>query len=615
MLTALRIVLTAVLLLHGSAHALEPVKLQLNWLHQFEFAGFYAAVEKGFYREAGLEVTIIEGGPQIDSTAVVAAGAADFGVGSSSVLIERSRGRDLVVLGVIFQHSPAVLLALADSGINSLKDLAGKRLMDSPNAADVVAMLKRAGVDYAALPKVPHHGDPRALIAGEADAMIAYGTNEPFVLGEMGVPYKLFSARSSGIDFYGNNIFGSGKTVRQRPEMVRAFRAATFRGWQYALDHPDEIIDLILARYSSHKSRTALAFEANETALLIQPELIELGYQSASRWEYIASVHEDIGMGGVKAGLPGLIYDPTPPPDNTRLWLIVAAFAAATLVLGLVATTLQRLNSRLRAEIDDRHRIEAELRTHRDHLNELVRIQTLDLVQAKDLAETANQAKDIFLSNMSHELRTPVHQILALARLGESRLAGNEESGALRHLFEKIQTAGLRMERLVVDLLELAHARSGSRAASLVQHDLVKMCQNAIAAEQASAERKQISLRLAESPPALLRCDPARIEQVIRYLLGNAIQFSPVQGLIELTVTGGDGLWRLSIADTGPGIPEDELERIFEAFVQGSRTTNGSGGKGLGLAVCRQILSQHGGSIRASNRQPSGAVFEFTLPA
>jgi len=165
-----RLIVAACLALLAShpAAALDQVSLQLKWKHQFQFAGYYAALEQGFYRDAGLDVGIREGGPDIDVAEAVASGRADFGVCSASVLREWTAGRRLVVLAAIFQHSPAIILVPRRADISSVSELRGRTLMDSPGSDEITAMLRHEGVDYAALPRVTHQGDPRDLLAGRA---------------------------------------------------------------------------------------------------------------------------------------------------------------------------------------------------------------------------------------------------------------------------------------------------------------------------------------------------------------------------------------------------------------------------------------------------------------
>jgi class 3 adenylate cyclase/ABC-type nitrate/sulfonate/bicarbonate transport system substrate-binding protein len=301
------------------AVALDQVSLQLKRKHQFEFAGYYAALEKGFYADAGLNVRLLEGQPDVDVNKEIADGSADFGVCTSSVLIDRAKGRNLLVLGVIFQHSAAIILAPRRAGIASVSDLKGRLLMDEPGSDDVAAMLKREGVDYASLPRVPNSGDPHSLLNGNADAMLAHSTDEPFVLYNLGAPYLTFSPRAYGIDFYGDALCTTARQMKEHPERVSAFWSASLKGWRYALSHREEILDLIMQHYSLRKSRDALLFEAIRTEALIQPDLIELGYQDAQHWKKIADTYRDLGMLDVGSEPEVLIF--VPDKDLIPSWL------------------------------------------------------------------------------------------------------------------------------------------------------------------------------------------------------------------------------------------------------------------------------------------------------
>ena len=373
------------LLAASAAQALDVVTLQLKWRHQFQFAGYYAALEKGFYREAGLEVEIREGGPNVDAIDDVVTGRTDFGVGTSGALIARTRGQKVVVLAAVFQHSPAILLVPRRAGVSSVFALQNHPLMDTPGSEDIAAMLKLAGVDYVKMPRVKHNGDPRDLVSGKADAMVAYSTNEPFVLEQLGVPYLAFSPRASGIDFYSDNLITSEEEIKTHPERVAAFRAASLRGWQYALSHKEEIVDLILRRYSQAKNREALLFEANQTEALVQPDLIELGYQNPARWRAIAETYHALGMLPEATVPEGLIYKTE--GDGISLWLKAALVGAA--LLGLVATLvtlwIARLNRRLRSEVIERREAEHEIQRTRAQA-EAARQQLVAMSEALPLA-------------------------------------------------------------------------------------------------------------------------------------------------------------------------------------------------------------------------------------
>jgi class 3 adenylate cyclase len=208
--------------------------------------------------------------------------------------------------------------------------------MDAPTGDDLAAMLKSEGVDYASLPRVNHDGNPRDLLSGKADAMVAYSTNEPFLFEEYGTPYMIFSPRAYGLDFYGDNLCTSRREMAEHPHRVRAFRAASLKGWEYALTHKDEIADLIRRKYPTQKTQKALQFEAERTELLIRPHRKPIGDQSIERWTSIARAYADLGMLS-EAKLPeGLIYHPDDRGWRPRLQTpLLWALLVPVLVSGL----------------------------------------------------------------------------------------------------------------------------------------------------------------------------------------------------------------------------------------------------------------------------------------
>ena len=367
-LAAALFLLSLLLLEAAPALALEKATLQLKWLHHFQFAGYYAAQEKGFYRDAGLDVTIREGGPDTEVEKEVTTGRADFGVGTSALLLNRARGEDLVVLGQIFQHSPAILLTPRRTGIRSVAQMKGRRFMYSNQHGDMLTLLRKNGIGENDIGKVEHRGDARDLLSGKADVMMAYSFNEPFILEQVGEPYLAFSPLTYGIDFYGDNFFTDRATINSRPEVVRAFREATLRGWRYALSNKEEIADLILAKYSRERSREWLLFEANQMESLIQPTLVEMGYQSPTRWQHISATFSEMGMLPEGFDPTGIIYDPRPGAIYRLLTGALLFCAAAIAVLFAIVMKFRQLNANLKAEMGERNAAESALKESEEQL-------------------------------------------------------------------------------------------------------------------------------------------------------------------------------------------------------------------------------------------------------
>ncbi len=363
------------------AHALEQVVLQLNWKHQFQFGGYYAAIEKGYFRDAGFEVSLRELSEGHDPIQAVLGGEADYGVAASELALHRAKGEPVVALATIVQNSPLVLLVNRRK-ITSIDALSGGRIMLTPHESELFAYLRREGIaNYTA---VAHSFDPKDLISGRVDALSGYLTDEPYVLREAGFPYLALNPSAVGIHFYGDTLFTSEARARQSAARVRAFRAAAIEGWAYAMAHPDEVADLILKKYSKRHTREHLLFEANELKRLMQPELVEIGQQSAARWQQIAQTYAELDMLPEKHSIAGLIFE----AEERKLpsWFGFALTGAIMLIaaVAIAALYFARLTRSLSREMITRRVFERALRTSEERYRQLAEhskdvIWTLDL--------------------------------------------------------------------------------------------------------------------------------------------------------------------------------------------------------------------------------------------
>jgi len=279
------------------SETVETVTLQLQWKHQFEFAGFYAAKEKGFYREEGLDVRFIEYENGMNISDEVLEGRADYGLSYPSIIADYLNGKPLLLLANFFKQSPHVLIVQPE--IKTPAMLKGKTIMGMPNNIDYMMfyiMLKKFGVEPGDITLRPSSFDYREFMEKKADADTIFKTNELYELDRRGVDYNIFDPTLYGPVYYDLNLFTTQQEYRRHPDRVRRFRRASIRGWEYAMSHQEELVEIILKRYNTmNKSREALLYEARELEQIVLAKVHPIGSVDLDRLQLIADTFAQAG--------------------------------------------------------------------------------------------------------------------------------------------------------------------------------------------------------------------------------------------------------------------------------------------------------------------------------
>ena len=217
---------------------IETIKLQLQWKHQFEFAGFYAAKEKGFYKEVGLDVEFVEFDSKMKIVDEVLNGNAEYGLTYSTLIADYMKGKPLLFVSNFFKQSPLVLVTQKD--IQTPADLKGKKVMgllDSTHKQIILTMLDKFNLTENDFTNVPRKFSIQSFANKEVDALSIFTTNEIYTLDKMGVQYNILDPAAFGTKFYDLNLFTTKNELKNHPTRVENFKNASINGWKYALEN------------------------------------------------------------------------------------------------------------------------------------------------------------------------------------------------------------------------------------------------------------------------------------------------------------------------------------------------------------------------------------------
>ncbi|MDD2888448.1 MAG: transporter substrate-binding domain-containing protein [Aliarcobacter sp.] len=292
------------------SNKLEKITLQLEWKHQFEFAGFYAAIEQGYYKDIGLEVEIKEFKEGINITNEVLSGNATFGISSSALILEKLNHKPVVLIASYFKQNALALVTRPE--IKTPADLKNKKIMAvdwEMEHTSLGVMLKDFGIKKNDYTLINHDFKIDKFANNEVDAMSVFITSQLFDLDKLGVKYNVLNPANFGIYSYDVELFTSQQVINTNLDKVTKFVEATNKGWEYAFKNKKEIVNLIYNKYTKRKSIESLLFEANQTEKLFKTNVFKIGAITPELIKLNADMYTSLGLVDKNQNINSMLLD------------------------------------------------------------------------------------------------------------------------------------------------------------------------------------------------------------------------------------------------------------------------------------------------------------------
>lgn len=348
---------------------LEKIVLAIKWDHKFQFAGYYAAKEKGFYEAKGLDVEIREIKGTENPVDTVISGKAQFGIGGSELIVDKANGKNIIILASIFQHSHLGFVARKDSGIENIHQIKGKKIAMSSHSKELLVYLYNEGIDINRLNISPKPLVNDGYVLDEFDISSYSLLDSTYGFDKRDIETVFFSSKGSGMDFYGDSIFTSEHYFKKNVGVVEDFLAASFDGWDYALNNKSEIVDIIYEKYSAKRSRVQLMNEAMEVDKVIMPQIVKIGYTNKGRWDFIAKEYKNAGLIKEDIDIDKFIFRQSIEIETKQFFKISLGLIIFIVCVIIINRIIIRYNKRLKKEMKEKNilldmitRSEGELR-------------------------------------------------------------------------------------------------------------------------------------------------------------------------------------------------------------------------------------------------------------
>jgi signal transduction histidine kinase len=566
-----------------TAIAQSPIYIQLKWKHQFQFAGYYAAVNQGYFKDLGLNVSLKEGGPGINVVNEVEKGNAQYAVSSSEIISNYIAGKPLSVVTVIFQHSPYVLLTSAKSNIKRPSDLIDKKVMAANEQGweQIKAVFLKEGIDPALLKVQQHQWNLVHLQNGEADAMSAYSSFEPFMLKKLGIEFNMLKPVDYGVDFYGDLLFSTQDYVKQNAEEVEEIRDAIIKGWEYAFSHREEMADYILTLPGVKErgiDKQILLSEAEELHHLTQPDLIAIGHMNIGRWQAILDTYQKLGMAPENTTLGDFIFTTT--PDEYRHKFRNAFYISLGLLISILF--ILAYNYQLKKEVQK---------------------QTQKIQATTDELMLSNAELEKFAYVASHNLRAPVVNIVSLLSLYNRENPASEDN---TYIIEKLDSTTKNLHNTLKDLIQVVSSKSvGIDTQDLDIEKVFNEVKESISESITSTETTIYTHFEVKE----IYYSHKVLNSILINLLTNAIKYRrhDIPAIVEVSTRPKNDCIELRVSDNGMGINlKKHGDKLFGLFQRFNSNIEGSG---IGLHIVKKQIETLGGEIKVESTVNVGTTF------
>lgn len=572
-----------------NAFALEKVELYLKWKHQFQFAGYYAAIEKGYYKQEGLDVNLIERDITQNVSKLVLEKTGRYGISDSSIVYDYLLGKELIVISSIFQRSPIIFVTRKEDKLIGPLDLKGKRVMYQKNVDDAAfkIMFENAGLNEEEIIHVKHSMNNDDLINKKVDAISVYSTNQPYYFKQKGIDIHVIEPINYGADMYGDTLFTSKDEALENTERVAAFKRASIKGWYYALENPEEIVNLIKEKYNPDIDIDKLKFEAKETTKIIRSDLVPIGHTSSGRLSRISIYYEEHKNLKPK-NLDNLIFETFIENTSHKIQKsMINKFIIALSIFVLSFIIIAIFNRRLKYEVNKKTK----------RLEELLK------------------EKNSFFTIMTHELRTPLNGIIgALYFLSEAK----DEDKRNQYINSISHSSNILLD-LVNNILDFSKFEIQEMKLIEKNHHIKSIIESNLVTLRTMAKNKGLDFTVNNDIQEDLwgKIDSTKFSQLVNNIIGNAIKFTD-KGEVSIqfhTSLDGDNLRiHCEVVDTGIGISVDNINELFTPFKQIHQKERAQvKGTGLGLAISQRIVNLMNGNIEIKKNSDKGITCKFDI--